>query len=255
MRPNEKPACVTEGTAQKTGWEAVQGTADAGADRAAFVQINTASPVGFEDDGRDPKRSILQRSLAPWPMYEFIMDSYISPGDISPDGLVRLPAVPHERYSVHPDTGFHVEDWIPTHIPDGQKMLFAENKCYPSAGCLMRIHFVPTTFVLHENMTSFDLEVSKGFQVIAESHVGPLPEMEDEIERFREIFDAQPGVYGEWRDIVRDGKTVWAHQGGNEYNHYRSAIGHNIDDHIGFTVYSGYHTLDELLPIFDSIGN
>jgi len=81
-----------------------------------------------------------------------------------------------------------------------------------------------------------------------------LDEIEDKIEHIKEVFDSQPGNYGEGlRDMTRDGKTVRAFEGGNDVNHYRAYASIHIDEHTVMTVTSNYHTLDELLPVFDSI--
>ena len=40
-----------------------------------------------------------------------------------------------------------------------------------------------------------------------------------------------------------------------ESYHYQAGIGYYIDEHTSFGVHSYYHTLDELIPIFESIGN
>ena len=55
--------------------------------------------------------------------------------------------------------------------------------------------------------------------------------------------------------MTRDGKTVHAHEGGNALNHYRAVLSYHINEHTSGGVISHYHTLDELLPVFNSIGN
>ncbi len=272
------PACVSEGSVQKLlqkGWVPVAQAAerhdlqlpeaakaghgsnidgpDAG-EVDGFVVLSASSPVEFVDDGREIKRSTLARYPPPWPYYENIMDSDITPDDVGPDNLIRLSATQHEKYSITPRVGFHIEDWMPTYIPDGQRLLYADNTCYPSGDCKLRIQFVPTTFVLNENVTNYELKFSEGFRVWAEYSVVPLDEIEDEIEYIKEVFGSQPGNYGEgFREMTHDGKTVSAFEGGNALNHYRAGISFHHDEHTSMGVNSRYHTLDELLPVFNSL--
>ena len=272
------PACISEGSVQKllqkgwvpvaqaterhdrqqpeaakTGGGSIDGP-DAGGGGDGFVVLSASSPVEFVDDGREIKRSTLARYPPPWPYYETIMDSDITPNDVGPDNLIRLPATQHEKYSITPGAGFHIEDWMPTYIPDGQRLLYADNTCYPSGNCSLKIQFVPTTFVLNENVTNYELKHSEGFVVWAEYKVVPLDEIEDTIEHIKEVFGSQYGNYGEgFREMTRDGKTVAAFEGGNALNHYRAFIIFHHDEHTLMSVNSRYHTLDELLPVFNSL--
>jgi len=134
-------------------------------------------------------------------------------------------------------------------------MLYVDNRCYPSGNCLMRMQFVPTAFVLSDDTTGYDLQYkSDGFRIWVEYSVTQLDEIEDKIEFIKEVFDSQPGNYGEgFRDMTRDGKTVRAFEGGNDVNHYRAYASFYLDEHTVMTVISNYHTLDELLPVFDSL--
>jgi len=96
---------------------------------------------------------------------------------------------------------------MPEYIPDGQKLLYTETTCYEKTGnCGLGIHFVPTTFVLHENVTSFDLQVSKGFIISVKYSVFPLDEVEDNIEYVKEVKESQPRNYGGFVEMTLDGK-------------------------------------------------
>ena len=245
IRDNDAHICVRDTTAQKFGWEPV-----------IFTTLSVSSPEEFVDDGREIKRSVLQKAPAPAPWYDTIMSSQMNPGNMGSNNTVRTPSTPHEKYSVVPGVGFYIEDWMPTHILDGQKLLYADNGCYPSGNCYLNMQFVPTSFVLNENVTNHDLDVSKGFTVNIKYSTVQLEEMEDRIEHKKEIIEAQPGNYGEgFREITRDTKIVFAYQGGNNLNHYQAGIGYNFNERIRIGVHSYYHTLDELLPVFNSIGN
>ncbi len=261
LRDNGAPVCVKESTARKLGWivtlrepaNAVGNPANAG---EGFVAVRTSSEIPFADDGREIKRSMLQKAPAPSPWYERIMDAHMAPDNIGPDSLIRVPATPHEKYSVNPGVGMYVEDWMPTYIIDGQKLLYATNECFPPYGCDLDIYFVSSNFTLTEDVTNHDLDVSKGFTVSIDYGVKPLDEIEDVIEYVNEILQSQSGNYDKgFVDMTRDGKTVHAYQGGNDYNHYQYVLTFHLDEHTSVGVHSKYHTLDELLPVFHSIGN
>lgn len=188
-------------------------------------------------------------------MYDVVIGSEINPDSISPDNFARIQSETHKKYSVNPGVGFYIEDWMPTRILDGQKLLYADTGCYPSGNCYLKMQFVPTTFVLNENVTNYDLDVSKGYLVHVEYGVVPFDEIEDIIEHIREVFESQPGTYGGFVDMTRDGKTVFAHEGGTARNHYQATLIINLDEHTRLGVGSNYHTLAEITPVFESIGN
>ena len=188
-------------------------------------------------------------------MYDTIRNSEINPGSTVSGDSARIQSTAHEKYSVNPGVGFYIEDWMPTHILDGQKLLYADNGCYPSGNCYLDMQFVPTTFVMNENVTNHDLDLSKGYAVGVEYSVAPLDEIEDAIEYIQEVFESQPGEYGGFVDMTRDGKTVLAHEEGTALNHYRAVLTMYLDEHTTFGVVSYYHTLDEITPVFESLGN
>ncbi len=219
-----------------------------------ITELNLASPVEFVDDGREIQRSILQKSPAPSPMYDKIMNSMDDGVSVSSTGVASITSPIHEKYSVNTGIGFYAEDWMPKYIPDGQKLLYTETTCYEKTGnCGLGIHFVPTTFVLHENVTSYDLQFSKGFFISVKYSALPLDDTEDIIEYVKESRESQSGNYGGFVEMTRDGKTVSAYEGGNDYNHYHTSLYFYPDDHMGVGVSSNYLSLDELIPIFESV--
>jgi len=261
LQKSGRPACLGEESAQKLlqrGWEpVVRADPDDGQpvqEGTGIVVLEASSPVEFVDDGREPPRA-LQRHPAPWQWHDRVENLVIGPDDVGSDNMIRVPTTPHEKYSVTPGTGFHVEDWMPLHIPDGQRLLYADSHCYPSGNCYLKMQFVPTAFVLSDDTTDYDLKYkSKGFEVWIRYSTVQLDEIEDKIEHIKEVFDSQPGNYGEgFRDMTRDGKTVSAFEGGNAANHYRAVLHFHHDEHTTIGVVSSYHTLDELLPVFDSL--
>jgi len=256
-----RPACLGEESAQKLlqrGWEPVvrpePDDARPEPEGTGIITLEASSPAEFVDDGREYPRAT-QRHPPPYPWDWMPMNIVIGPDDVGPDNRIRLPATPHEKYSVTPGKGFHIEDWMPSHIPDGQRLLYADNHCYPSGDCYLKLQFVPTTFVLSDDTTDYDLKYkSKGFKVWIRYSTVQLDEIEDKIEHIKEVFGSQPGNYGEgFRDMTRDGKTVSAFEGGNDVNRYRAVLHFHHDEHTTIGVVSSYHTLDELLPVFDSI--
>ena len=266
IRSNGAHVCVKETTAERLGWEilptdvapsdkeAAAGVASGNADGYEVVLI-TSSATEFVDDGREVKRSTLQRGPPPWNMYDTIKNSEINPSSAVSGDSARIQSTTHEKYSVNPGVGFYIEDWMPTRILNGQKLLYADTGCYPSGDCYLHMQFVPTTFVLHENVTNYNLDASKGYVVGVEYSVVPLDEIEDAIEYIQEVFGSQPGEYGGFVNMTRDGKTVMAHEGGTALNHYRAALSMNLDEHTAFSVVSYYHTLAEIMPVFESMGN
>ena len=221
------------------------------------VVLSTSCSTESVDDGREVKRSTLQRGPPPWSMCDTIMSSEINPNSIISGDSVIVQSTTHEKYSVSPGVGFYIEDWMPTYILDGQKLLCADTGCCPSGNCCLKMQFAPTTFVLNENVTNHDLDASKGYLAGVEYGGEPLDEIEDAIEYIREVFESQPGEYGGFVNMTRDGKTVLAHEGGGgtALNHYLAVLSMHLDEHATFGVVSNYCTLDETTPVFESMGN
>ena len=227
---------------------------------ATTIMLNITSDTEFTDDKREIKRSILQRAPAPWPMYDKIINSttgLIVPG---PTGASGIQTTPHEKYSLNGKVGLYLEDWMPTYIPEGQKLLYADTnylafevneRTYESHEAIYQ--FVPTSFVLHEGANTYDLKVSKGFTVNIEHNTLPFNSVEDGIEYLKEIDEIQSGSYGGYRDMTHDGKTVSAYEGGNDSNHYQAVVYFQPNENTSIGIRSYYHTLDELIPVFNSI--
>ncbi len=227
---------------------------------ATTIMLNITSDTEFIDDKREIKWSILQRAPAPWPMYDKIINSttgLIVPG---PTGASGIQTTPHEKYSLNGKVGLYLEDWMPTYIPEGQKLLYADTnynafevneRAYESHNAIYQ--FVPTSFVLHKGADTHDLKVSKGFTVNIKHRTLPFNSVEDDLEHVKEIKKSQSGNYGGYRDMTRDGKTVYAFEGGNDYNHYQAVVNFSPNENTSIGVHSYYHTLDELIPVFNSI--
>ncbi len=263
QRTNEKLACVYERTAEKLGWIVLEtSTKTDVADSTPNTEIQhvtmkVSSDVEFVDDGREIQRSTLQKSPAPAPMFDRIVKALDESNfELNSNGIASFATTAHEKYSVNPGVGLYVEDWIPTYIPDGQKLLYSETNCYPSGICGLGLTYVPTSFVLNENVTSHDIHVSKGFFIGISHEPLPIGDIEDGIEQIQETFGSQTGNYGEgFRDYTRDGKIVSAFSGGTDLNHYQAVMSWHPDEYTSVGVHSNYHTLDELIPIFEAIGN
>ncbi len=226
-----------------------------------LVTKKVASDVEFVDDGRKYPEA-MQRRPSPQPMYDKIMALMTTdPGNmvVGQSGDATYQSVEHEKYSINPGVGFYPEDWLPTYIPDGYKLLhggsdyekFTMNKEHEE----YKVHFrfVPTTFVLNEDTNGYDLDTSKGFLINIVKTTVPIQEVEDLIEGMREVYNKDPKWYGSFKDIEREGKPVYAFEGGNPVNPYRSVITWQFADDSYIHIISDYLTLDELIPIFESI--
>ena len=283
IRDNGKVACVHDSTANKKSWNIIKTeflllsetvisqsiapiTEEPILEQSEIIDLIISSDKEFVDDGREIKRSMLQRAPAPDFWYDKIISSEIKGFDVTESDprlssvRIILDTTLHEKYSINKGVGFYLEDWMPTYIPDGQKLLYADTyySTYEISEKEYEVYyanyqFVPSTFVLHQNVTNYDLDVSKGFTIHIEHDTLPFDEVEDIIEKRNEILESQSGNYGGYRDMTRDGKMVAAYEGGNDLNHYQSLIGYNYDENTSVSVHSYYHTLDELIPIFNSI--
>ena len=161
LRANGFPACVSMSTAEKLGWDVIatefaqkivpsnqkvqindkvennliehESTVDSETnnnDEQEFIVLDFGSDVEYVDDGREQYRAILQKSPAPWDMFDYI-DEALEKHPVDAAGLFRTPATSHERYSVNPGVGFYPQDWMPSHVPDGYRLLlYIDNQYY-----------------------------------------------------------------------------------------------------------------------------
>ena len=268
--PHGTPACVFDRSVDRLvqiGFIIIEvqiniqdSPADVVPEEVTTVILNVSSSEEFVHDGREFQRA-LQRMPAPWPMYDKIVAATtgIIPADSS--GTFSLRSAPHEKYSVIPKVGFHLEDWMPSVIPAGQRLLAAETyySSYDIGASVEKeeyiayYRFVPTTFVLHTNVTSWDLHTSQGFTMgVKRSNFG-YDQVVDISEHRQDILKSQPGSYGGCISMTRDGNAVSACEGGNNWNPYRATISFNPDEFTIVHVNSNYHTLDELIPVFNSV--
>jgi len=276
LRTNGNIACVSERTAERIGWKIIETESIIDISQNEFdktlipddtqsnsdislvkqvVELKVSSDVEFVDDGRKYPFAI-QKAPAPRNVYDKIIQHQATGLSADPDGFIRIESVPHEKYSVNPGVGYYPEDWIPTFIPDGYKLLYSETAVHPLRGTYaLGLTFVPTTYELNENVTDSDLKSNKGFMVIIKKHTTPLDEIEDMIEYLGERRESQPNNYGGFLEMTRDGKTVFAYEGGNHFNRYQAILNFHPDEFTSHSVISYYHTLDELIPIFQSVGN
>lgn len=215
--------------------------------------LDLSSPTEFVDDDREYPRAMGHRG-SPQLMYDYILETY-QDFYVDEQGVGTFTSIPHEKYSINPKVGFYAEDWFPEYIPDGQKLLFTKTSCYEDGSCGLGITFVPTTFVLTPFTTNHDLNLAKGFSIGVSHYTLPLDELVDSAERLRESFIESEGGYGEIREMTRDGRAVLGFAGGNGVNPYQSSVSFHLDEFTTVNVHSNYYTLDELIPIFDSVMN
>ncbi|MBI1664104.1 MAG: hypothetical protein IS860_11620, partial [Nitrosopumilus sp.] len=239
----------------RTGWEIISKVSTVTSEQPTILEFNTASTLEFVDDGREYPQA-LQRAPAPHIVYDKIIASELNPNNIDSAKSLSFESVPHEKFSYTPGAGFHVEDFMPSYIPDGQKLLYAENMCFESGTCWLTIQFVPNNFEFDTRTTNHDIQVSKGFKIFAEYDVEGVDQVEDIVETLMDMRSDRPRQYGGFVDMdFGDEKEGFAFEGGDALNHYRSTIYQHLDEYSGFAVISYYHTYDEILPIFKSIVN
>ena len=268
--PNGTPACVFGSSVDllvQMGFAVVDVQIDISnsltntvPEEVTTVVLNTSSPEEFVHDGREFQRT-LQRMPAPWPMYDDFVQSTTGIIPANSNGTFSLKSAPHEKYSIISKVGFYLEDWMPGVIPAGQRLL-AATTYYSSFDIgggtqgeeyVAYYTFAPTTFVLHPNVTNWDLRNSQGFVMGVKHSNIPYDEVEDRTEHRQDILKSQPGYYGHCIPMTRDGKTVAACEGGSKWNPYRAYVVFSPDEFTIVHVNSNYHTLDELIPVFNSV--
>ena len=271
LRTNGSPACVTEKTAERTGWKILktefihteklvtipEPTITPERVAPTIVMIDQSSDVEFVDDGREIFFSKLQASAPPRNYYNNIM-THLNNQEFKNDGEgnITLTSVPHEKYSVKESIGFYLEDWLPGFIPEGQRLLYSGTDYSEKYDSYSLVHrYVPTTFELTPEITTYDLRKAQGFTITIKQTTTPMLPIEGNMERHKSILATQEGNVGGYVDMTRDGKTVSAYSGSNKYNHYQASLTFHPDEYTSIGVSSNYHTLEELLPIFESIGN
>ena len=222
------------------------------------IVLDLSSPTEFVDDGREYPRTMGHRG-PPQLIYDSILESHAN-FNVDENGIATFTSIPHEKYSRNDKQGYYIEDWLPAFIPEGQRLLSASTgySTFELNGNVYETYatgstFVPTTFTLTPFTTNHHLNLAKGFHAGVTYSTLPHDEIEDSIEHLREFFIDREDGYGEIRELTRDGKTVVAFAGGNSVNPYRASVYFHPDEFICVGVNSNYHTLDELIPIFDSV--
>ena len=226
---------------------------------AEYGILLASSLEPFVDDGRERQIAILHRGGPPQLQYSQIMDSYNAGFDVNDKGVVTYVVTPHEKYSLNPKQGFYLEDWLPEQILDGQKLLYAGTS-YDTEEINGNIYesysagytFVPSYFVLHENVTQYDLYYKEGFTITIR-YDDLQDEIDDVVEESKDRFAETYKGYGGYQEMMRDGKVVLAFDGGHYYDHEHARIFWIFDDKFSISLHSYYYTLDELIPIFKNI--
>jgi len=273
LRTNGSSACVTERTAEKTGWKILktefihteklvtmpEPTIAPERVTPTIVVIDQSSDVEFVDDGREIFFSKLQASAPPKKYYDNIMTHLNNHNSVFSNdgkGIITLKSLIHEKYSVKEGVGLYLEDWLPEFIPEGQRLLYSGTSYSEKYDSYSLIHrYVPTTFELTPEITTSDLRKAQGFTITIMKTTVPSFAIEGNIERHKSIIETQPDNVGGYVDMTRDGQTVSAYSGSNKYNHYQATLGFYPDEYTSIGVSSNYHTLEELIPIFESIMN
>ncbi len=260
LRTNGFTVCVTEKTAEKTGWKIIENKIEKiqnslSSESMKTLEFDYGSDVPYVDDGRESHRAVLQKSPAPWDVYDHIIEQR-EKHSVDDSGLFRTPAESHVKYSIKEGMGFYPEDWLPTHVPDGYRLLYIDNNHYAdsSGNVWLRAYYVPNNFILNENTTkAMGYDSWGGFSLSVKSTSSPLDEYEDIIEGYKERFESESGYEGRFLDLTRNGKTIIAFEAQSNFNHYAASFGYPFDEYTAVAISSNHLSLEELQPIFDSM--
>jgi len=231
--------------------------------KVGYDVLLASSLEPFEDDGREYRYMILEHYPAPTPYFDMIKYGWIDTTGFETNeyGVVTYLDESHEKYALNLEEGFYREDWLPDYIPNGQKLLVSQtgystyekneliNEKYSAS-----YNFVPIHFVVDEKTTSYDLEHNMGFRISVYYDSWQV-EIEDILEERKERHAGKSANYGGYKTMIRDGEMVILFEGGYTGRHYENSIYWIFDDNYSISVRSHYYTLDELIPIFESIMN
>lgn len=230
--------------------------------KSGYEVLLVSSLEPFVDNGAIYLHRVLERVPAPVSYSQMLQMNWL---DTSPEfetndyGIVTYRDDLHEKYSINLHKGFYPEDWLPDFIPDGQKLLYGSSGYIPEEvdGLInekyyAHYNFVPLHVVLDENITSWHLTNNQGFR-ISISYDPLRDEAIDILEDLEERHDAKSKSYGGYQTIPSDKGMVVLFEGGYQGRHYQNSITWFFDDYYTIRVMSYYYTLDELIPIFDSV--
>lgn len=265
-RDNGNLACATEKTIERLGWKPVivieetrstlelKIEAPVVTEPVEYLELQVSSPVEFVDDGREFPQ-IFARAPAPEPFYDYILDQR-DDYPVDDMGLYRVPYDSHEKYSIKEGVGFYPEDWMPSILPDGYKLLYITNDHYEKSNSFkLRMHFVPNDFILNKNTTSYSTHDNwDGFTVYVGKFPYALDETKDSMEGYNEFIEEDSNAIIRILDKERDGKFVNASETQNNNHYFTARYNYLVDDFTVVTVHSNYLTLEELEPTFYSVG-
>lgn len=265
-RTNGKMACVSERTADKLiqrGGNLISNIIETNVEESLqseskIITLNLGSDIPFIDDNREYP-IVVQRAPAPWNIYDKITNSYDDIMKVDSKGIASVQSVTHEKYSVN-SKGLYIEDWMPTYIPNGYKLLYAETGVdeyeHNQKNIIEQwgfIQFVPNDFELTPEITNHDLRLSNGFSIGIKFSNVEIDEVQDSFEHRWDVLESQGNHYGEQQNWERDGRYVGASEGGNGMNYYTAGIAMNPDTKSVLHVNSNYLSIEELKPIFLSM--
>jgi len=229
--------------------------------KSGYDVLLVSSLEPFVDDGRQYLFPKPGHKPAPTVYYDMIKYGWVNTVGFETNdyGVVTYVDESHEKYSIKLHDGHYLEDWIPSYIPNGQKLLYATTSYDPTDywGNLndqyfAAYNFVPTSFVIDENTTSYNLKYNMGFRVNV-SYDSQGDEIEDIIEGWSDGHDERVDSYGGVRTITQNGEMFVLHDGGYYFEHEPNSVTWFIDNHTYIRASSYYYTLDELIPIIESM--
>ncbi len=270
QRSNGSPACVSERTAERTGWEILktefihteklvtihEPTITPDQVTPTIVILDQSSDVEFVDDGRELWVAKAGGISSPRDIYQYVIGKQMKHSEFKNDGEgnITLTSVPHEKYSLKPNKTLYLEDWLPDYVPDGYKLLYSQTDWSEKARETTLVHqYVPVSFELTEDTNLWHLQTSKGFNVGVVMSLDKKPSIESSKIKYLEMDGKFRKNTFKFQDVERDGKEVFAYSGGNSHLSYHATVMFHPDKYTSVVVGSYYHTIDELLPIFNSV--
>ncbi len=253
QRTNGKLACVSEKTVERTGWEIINKSLS-----PTIIMLDQSSDVEFVDDGRELWVAKAGGISSPRDIYQYVIGKQMKHSEFKNDGEgnITLTSVPHEKYSLKPNKTLYLEDWLPDYVPDGYKLLYSQTDWSEKARETTLVHqYVPVSFELTEDTNLWHLQTSKGFNVGVVMSLDKKPSIESSKIKYLEMDGKFRKNTFKFQDVERDGKEVFAYSGGNSHLSYHATVMFHPDKYTSVVVGSYYHTIDELLPIFNSVGN
>ena len=211
--------------------------------------LQIASPVPFVDDGREKNWNWEPIDNGNRPHAKKVSDYDLFVGNDNKNTTMVFTSPKHEKYTINHGVGLYHEDWMPTYIPDGYRLLYinSEHIVYPNLEVTyyIRYFFVPNNLIVDPNtgvLSRFEGQIgmreslyerSKGFNAGVSIH----------------NFPKEPNSL--YNTTTIDDIKVWAYNQLNEKNEFSASIKYRSNEgHMHMSVSSQYLTLEEFNSSF-----